>query len=92
MVISELQNCLNFMEELLKTIPLDKQYDIKIDYKAYNSHYNCGRWPYEPDYSSYVYGSKDYPTEDDPLFPCKYCRDYDCMNCPHENYWNGQNK
>ena len=93
MVISELQNCLNFMEELLKTIPLDKQYEIKIDYKAYNSYYSGGRWPYEPDYSSYGYGSKDYPTEyDDPLLPCKYCQDYDCMNCPHENYWNGQNK
>lgn len=84
-VIPELQNCLNFMEEILKTVPLDKQYEIKIDYRPYSRYY------YDSFYDSYEPRSKtdlmdtnnrdyDFPRDDDYL-ACDHCHTYDCMNC-----------
>lgn len=72
MVISEIQNCLNFMEEIAKTILPDKQYEIKILYKPYTK-YNL---------------SDDYPRESEIVIPCDHCKDWDCMNCPHDGWWN----
>ena len=89
-VISEIENCLNFIEDIIKTVPIDKQYEIKVDYYAYNSKWFGSRWPYEPDYSSNpsktIY---DYPKEYDNYIPCDDCMDYDCMHCPHGEWWNG---
>ncbi len=81
-VISELQNCLNFMESLLKNIPLDKQYKIVIDYKAYNRYYS--RYDWEADSATlknHFKSSKmyDHPVEDE--LPCEKCKTYDCMHC-----------
>lgn len=70
MIISELQNCLNFMEAILKTVPLDKQYTIKIDYKPYNSAYAWNNFASE---------FKDFPSDD--YCACDHCPTYDCMNC-----------
>ena len=90
-VISELENCLNFIEEIINTVPVDKQYEIVIDYKAYNRYYGT-RWDFEPDYSSYgskpkLIGNNDYPREWDDDLPCSKCKDFDCMNCPHGDWW-----
>lgn len=80
-VISELQNCLNFMEKLLLTIPTDKQYDIKIEY--YPKSVKNPAW----DFYGYSKMYNDYPSEyDDDDLPCNTCRDYDCMNCT-KNIW-----
>lgn len=78
--IDHVQNCLNFMEDIIKNIPLDKQYEIKIDYRAYNRYYGG----YDPKTSAF----NDYPIEDDYEIPCDKCKDFDCMNCPHDGWWN----
>lgn len=84
-VIPELQNCLNFMEAILKTVPLDKQYEIKVDYRPYSRYYNYYDM-YEPKASSpddamkHVDTSYDFPRDDDYL-ACDHCHTYDCMNC-----------
>ncbi len=85
-VISELQNCLDFMEEIINTIPLDKQYEIKIDYRAYNRFW----YPSASLYHSSFYDDSDYPSEFS--IPCDNCRDFDCMHCPHGEWWNGSDK
>ena len=73
-IIPELQNCLNFMEAILKTVPIDKQYTIKIDYKAYNRYFD-----YEPEMEPNA-KFDDYPRDYD-YIPCDHCEEYDCMNC-----------
>lgn len=73
-IISELQNCLNFMEAILKTVPIDKQYPIKIGYKAYNRYFD-----YEPEMEPNT-KFDDYPRDYD-YIPCDHCEEYDCMNC-----------
>ena len=73
--INHLQNCLNFMESLLKNVPLDKQYEIKIDYKPYSRYYSGFNWDYEP----YKMAS-DCPPDDD-FSACARCKTFDCMNC-----------
>lgn len=74
-VIPELQNCLDFMESLLKNIPFDKQYNIQIAYKAYNKYSNFN-WDYDKK-NTLV---DDYPLDDE-FLACKYCQSYDCMHC-----------
>jgi len=64
-VLTELEKCLNFMLAIITNVPLDKQYEIKVDYKAYNSYYD-----------SYTFN--DYPSDD---LACEHCKTYDCMNC-----------
>lgn len=82
-VISEIENCLNFMDELLDRIPLDKQYEIKIAYHPYNV-YNSSKH----DFDYYDLKTKeDHPTDED-WIPCNTCRDFDCMNCPYGDWWN----
>lgn len=79
-VISELDNCLNFMEAILKTVPTDKQYEIKVEYYPYNGTWED--WYYKDDNSTDVsYSPKDYE------LPCDFCRDYDCMHCQYEDWW-----
>jgi len=73
-VIDELQNCLNFMESLLKNIPFDKQYNIQIVYKAYNKYSN-----FDWDYSKRD-TFDDYP-QDDEFLACDHCQTQDCMHC-----------
>ena len=76
-VIAELQNCLNFMEKLLLTIPTDKQYDIKIEYVPRTQTYGGWDWNWRSDV--YDDSPREYDDEDD--LPCYHCTDYDCMNC-----------
>ena len=88
-IISELENCLNFIKEIIETVPLDKQYEIKIDYYAYNKYWN--KW--EPEYDDYKSLTDPYssPREYDDDIPCTTCQDYDCMHCPYTEHWNGSN-
>ena len=81
-IISELQNCLNFMEKLLFTIPTDKQYDIKIEYVPRTQTY--GGWDWNCRSDAYDDSPREYDDDDD--LPCHYCTDYDCMNCK-KNPW-----
>lgn len=83
-VISETQKCLDFMEDIIKNVPLDRQYEIKIDYKAYNRYF--GSKSYEPNYK--FDDTIDDGPDDEMHIPCDFCKDYDCMNCPHDGWWN----
>jgi putative aminopeptidase FrvX len=84
-IISELQNCLNFIEEIIKSVPTNKQYEIIVDYKPYTKYHDI--MSYEPNYSF-----NDYPSDNDYYIPCEHCKDFDCMNCPHDAWWNEQNR
>lgn len=88
MSIAAAQNCLDFMEEIIDTVPLDHQYTIDIQ-KAWYSYY--GKYNSKltnPYYDKTEYVSDDYPVEDDEYrLPCDYCHSYDCMNChKFDNY------
>lgn len=95
--INAVQNCLNFMEEILLTVPTDKQYTIDVRYFPYNYNY------YSKKYSTGNYDMRDYiaddcPKDDDPYdyrkdeyyeLPCDHCRDFDCMNCTKWDSYGG---
>lgn len=83
------------MEEILLTVPTDKQYTIDVRYFPYNYNY------YRKNYSTGNYDMRDYiaddcPKDDDPYdyrkdeyyeLPCDHCKDFDCMNCTKwDNY------
>lgn len=80
--LAHLKNCIEFMIELINTIPLDRQYDVKIDY-SYPSYYrdfygsaeswaNDSDYPKEKDISHYTFKESH---------PCDHCSTFDCMNC-----------
>lgn len=84
-IINELQNCLNFIEEIIKTVPIDKQYEIKVDYYPYSYH-GYGIPSYHESYKDW-YSSKDSDNVDDQTpqsIPCDSCVNFDCMNCPYD--------
>lgn len=85
--ISELENCLNFIYEILTTLTSDKQYHIEVLNK-YSSHYNY-YWDYEPQpdkaEEEYPSESNDYYSDFSDNLPCDKCRDMDCMNCKFLN-------
>ncbi len=74
-VIKDLENCLNFMLEILKTVPIDKQYEIKAE--PYSYYYHPTSSTLKSKYSYY----DDYPVDDSFVSPCANCMDFDCMNC-----------
>lgn len=95
-ILPHLQNCLNFMEAILKTIPLVKQYEIHPvipywhRYNDYGKGYNF-TWDQEWDYDSKSKAktvTSEYPKEWDDDLPCYHCKDYDCMHCPYDSYLN----
>lgn len=76
--ISELNNCLNFIHDII--VSLDGQetiYVIKAQ-KPYGSSYGYG-------YSKYDYGNYKYDDSPDDSYdlPCDHCSDQDCMHCKH---------
>ena len=82
--IIDLQNCLNFMLEIIQTVPLDKQYEIKIDYRPYSRYFDYTREPIKDSYTEpygYLKDSYDHPGYDDEYLACDHCSTYDCMNC-----------
>lgn len=86
--LSELENCLNFIYEILTTLTSDKQYHIEVLNK-YSSNYNY-YWDFEP--HSCDKAEEEYPLELNDCYsdfsdnlPCDKCRDMDCMNCKHLN-------
>jgi len=85
--ISELENCLNFIYEILTTLTSDKQYHIEVLNK-YSSNYNY-YWDYEPHpdkaEEEYPSESSDYYSDFSDNLPCDKCRDMDCMNCKFLN-------
>ena len=75
--INELNNCLNFIHDII--ISLDNQntvYVIKMQKSYTNSLY---------DYSKYDYGNYGYDDspKDDYALPCDHCLNQDCMNCKY---------
>lgn len=80
-VISELENCLNFMRDILRTVPLDKQYEIKVEYSPYNYNYVQKFRNYYDDDLTIVPDNNDWETW------CNKCSTYDCMHCPHDVKW-----
>ena len=92
-VIKDLQNCLNFMEALLLTVPCNRQYEIKIDYLPYNRNY----YSFYPREDEYVYGYSDdeydkyaQKINNPPNWEkiCGECKTMDCMHCPHDDLFN----
>ena len=84
--ISELENCLNFIYEILTTLNSDKQYHIETT-NRYSSNYSY-YWDYEP--QPYNKAEEEYPSEFDNSdvsgdLPCDKCRDMDCMKCKYLN-------
>lgn len=79
-VIADLQNCLNFMEELILTVPTDRQYLIDVKYKPYTYEFkNDYLIPKDRNSSPIEYDNWEYW--------CNHCKDFDCMNCPHDFKW-----
>lgn len=77
-IIDELNNCLNFIHDII--VFLDKQdtvYDIKAQ-KPYRSSYDYDYGKY--DYGNYKYNDSPYDGYD---LPCDHCSDQDCMHCKH---------
>ena len=71
--ISELNNCLNFIYDIIISLnDKDTMYSIQPQ-KPYENYSNTN-------YGNYVYN--DYP-KDDYSLPCDYCTDQDCMHCKH---------
>lgn len=75
--INELNNCLNFIYDII--VSLDNQdtvYAIKMQKSYTNSLY---------DYSKYDYGNYKYDDspKDDYALPCDHCLNQDCMNCKY---------
>ena len=85
-LISELQNCLDFMLDIINTVPIDQQYTVKIDYKPYNYFKDIEPECFDKTENRKEAHLDDYPKEndyfrDDPYYACAYCKNYDCMNC-----------
>lgn len=89
-VISELQNCLNFMEEVINTLQ-GKVYELDVKY-TYSSYYNDGYdFDWAPDMDEWEKydaacrkAEAEAPKEIDyESIPCDTCRDMDCMNCKY---------
>ena len=73
--ISELNNCLNFIHDIIVTLDnQDAMYSIQSQ-KSYKHYSNTGY-----NYSNYTHN--DSPNDDYTL-PCDYCIDQDCMHCKH---------
>ena len=71
--ISELNNCLNFIYDIIISLnDKDTMYSIQPQ-KPYENYSNTN-------YSNYVYN--DYP-KDDYSLPCDHCSNQDCMNCKY---------
>ena len=71
--ISELNNCLNFIYDIIVSLDnQDTMYSIPAQ-KSYGSYSNYN-------YSNYKY---DDSPKDEYSLPCDYCVDQDCMHCKH---------
>lgn len=79
---SELENCLNFIYEILTTLSSDTQYRIKV---KYTSSYDWD-WDYEPaKHEAPVEYAEPTHSIDYDKIPCDTCRDMDCQNCRYMN-------
>ena len=87
MSIAGAQNCLDFMQEIIDTVPLDHQYTIDLQkawYSYYGNHYrdkyDSGNYDMR-DYDVRNYTTDDYPKDYE--LPCDHCKHgFDCINCP----------
>ena len=96
--VSELQNCLNFMEEIINTLP-SKQYDLEVKYDNYYGYhdpyglYDDYDFDWKPDITAWdkydeacKKAEQESPKEIDyESIPCDTCRDMDCMHCKYLN-------
>lgn len=86
MSIAGAQNCLDFMQEIIDTVPLDHQYTIDLQ-KAWYSYYGNH---YRDKYDRGNYDMRDYAADDYPKdyeLPCDHCKHgFDCINCPETFY------
>lgn len=71
-VISELENCLNFMYEIITTLPDNKRYELQL-----RDSLDIYDFEYYPESELFLDYSENY-------LPCDNCIDMDCMNCKHE--------
>lgn len=85
-VLSDLENCLNFIHEIIQTLNSDKIYKIEILPQYYN--YSGYDFEWKPSPQVEHPEESEYPKEYNPYsedIPCNSCREMDCMNCPHMN-------
>ena len=94
-ILDQLQNCLNFMEAIIKTVPLTKQYTINPDqYRFYGSYGRYGSYlnnniantNQKRSLTDPYYVPRDYPYDEDDD-PCSHCTTYNCSSCEHLPYW-----
>lgn len=98
LVLSDLENCINFMLDIINNVPLDKQYDVKIDYYGsyYGRYYNYGN-NFQNNYNTTINLNpsesknleKNELTPDNYIYeiPCDMCSTFDCMNCDKIRYF-----
>ena len=89
MSLAAAQNCLDFMEEIVKSVPLDKQYTIDVNRAWYGYYGGYSKNTNTYDMRDYIV--KEYPREEDyndPYdLPCNHCSDMNCMTCTKfDNY------
>lgn len=79
--IVELENCLNFIYDIITTLSFEQQYTIKVNYN--NATYNY-YWEYDPAEISHPSDeSSDFDIYD--KIPCDTCKEVDCVNCKYAN-------
>ena len=87
-VISELENCLNFMYEVINTLKDNgkvytrgpEDYQNKYD----SPYYNQRMFDYPREFDDQV--KDDKKTKDPYELPCDHCSTFDCMNCTKYDY------
>jgi putative aminopeptidase FrvX len=100
-VLEQMTNCLNLMEEIIKTLPENKVYELDVynynygyddvndPYGMYSrSQYDYDWSPNEDEWSKFDEAraaEKEHPSESEDTIPCDFCRNWDCMNCKHIN-------
>lgn len=85
-VLKDLENCLNFIYDIIQTLNSDKIYKIEILPQYYN--YSDYDFEWKPSQSVEDLAESEHPKEYNPYsddIPCNTCREMDCMNCPHMN-------
>lgn len=85
--IAELENCLNFIHDIIVNTE-DRVYNIQVSkYGSYGyNHYDYGNYRDDYDY----YANRDVPPSENDDFeedlPCNHCASQDCMHCTKYSY------
>ena len=80
--IRDLENCLNFMHDIIKALDVDKEFYTIQKQKSSYAHNYIDDYPKEYDYRDDYYNSfYDNYYSNENMLPCDKCATQDCMNC-----------